>query len=79
MKRTSLVLDEELLGEAVRVLGARTYSATVNMALREAVRLKRLQSLSDFLGKGLWQGDLVAMREDRPAATRRRAARKEGK
>jgi Arc/MetJ family transcription regulator len=79
MKRTNLVLDEELLGEAVRVLGARTYSATVNMALRDAVRLKRLQSLSDFLGKGLWQGDLAAMREDRPAATRRRAWSKEGK
>ena len=37
MKRTSLVLDEELLEEAVRVFGVKTYSATVNLALKEAL------------------------------------------
>ncbi len=39
MKRTNLVLDEKLLEEATRVLGLKTYSATVNKALEEAIRV----------------------------------------
>lgn len=38
MKRTNVVLDEELLEQARRVTGERTYSATVNRALAEMVR-----------------------------------------
>lgn len=64
MKRTSLVLDEEILEEAVRVLGVRTYSATVNLALREVLRMRRIQGLADHIGKVEWLGDLSEMRED---------------
>jgi Arc/MetJ family transcription regulator len=73
MKRTNLVLDEQLLEEATRVLGEKTYSATVNRALGDAIRMKRIQSLGNFVGKGLWEGDLAEMREDRP---RKRDAKK---
>jgi Arc/MetJ family transcription regulator len=66
MKRTNLVLDEQLLQEATRVLGEKTYSATVNRALEDAIRMKRIQSLETFLGQRLWEGDLSEMREDRP-------------
>ena len=76
MKRTNLVLDAQLLDEATRVLGAKTYSAAVNMALREALRVKKVQDLSHLLGKGLWEGDLAAMREDRVRADRRRRSSK---
>jgi Arc/MetJ family transcription regulator len=72
MKRTNLVLDERLLEEAVRELGEKTYSGTVNKALREAIRIHRIQRLPQFFGKGLWQGDLSEMRGDRPAQTKRR-------
>jgi hypothetical protein len=54
-----------LLDEARRVLGARTYSATVNLALEEITRVRKVQSLASFFGKGLWQGNLSEMREDR--------------
>lgn len=64
MKRTSLVLDEEILEEAVRVLGVRTYSATVNLALKEVLRMGRIQGLADHIGKVEWLGDLSEMRED---------------
>ena len=64
MKRTNLVLDEALLEEAVRVLGARTYSATVNLALKEALRMRRIQGLADHIGKVQWIGDLSEMRAD---------------
>jgi Arc/MetJ family transcription regulator len=64
MKRTNLVLDEALLEEATRVLKAKTYSAAVNRALEEAIKIKRIQSLTSYFGTGLWKGDLSEMRED---------------
>ena len=72
MVRTNLVLDRELLEEATRSLGAKTYSAAVNTALAEVLRIRKLQGLTRFFGQGLWEGDLAEMREDRP----RRRARK---
>jgi hypothetical protein len=66
MRRTNLVLNGELLIQATRVLGAKTYSAAVNTALEEVLRLRKIQSLPRFFGSGLWEGDLSEMREDRP-------------
>ena len=65
MKRTNLVLDPRLLDEATRVLGAKTYSAAVNVALAEVLRMRRIQSLPQFFGRNLWQGSLAEMREDK--------------
>ena len=73
MKRTNLVLDADLLERATRALGVKTYSAAVNLALAETLRLKKIESLPQFFGKRLWQGDLSEMREDR----RRPETRKE--
>jgi len=64
MKRTNLVLDPELLDQATRLLGVKTYSAAVNLALAEVLRLRKIQSIPLFFGQGLWQGDLAEMRED---------------
>ena len=66
MKRTNLVLDEELLKEATREMGLKTYSATVNAILKEAVRRMRVRKLADFVGKVEWIGDLAEMRGDNP-------------
>jgi Arc/MetJ family transcription regulator len=71
MKRTNLVLNEDLLIQATRVLGAKTYSAAVNTALEEVVRLRKVQSLPRFFGSGIWEGDLSEMREDRKRRSRR--------
>jgi Arc/MetJ family transcription regulator len=85
MKRTNLVLDAELLEEAVRVSGERTYSRTVERALSEFVRRARAGKIMELAGSGAWEGDLSAMRGDatvgerpgiyRKARARRRAAR----
>ena len=71
MKRTNLVLDERLLNEATRILGAKTYSGAVNTALEEVIRLKKIQGLSQFFGSGIWEGELAEMREDKPRRERR--------
>lgn len=71
MKRTNLVVDDALLEEAVRELGVKTYSAAVNLALKEAIRMKKARSLQSFFGTGIWEGNLSDMRED---ATRAKSA-----
>jgi Arc/MetJ family transcription regulator len=76
MKRTNLVLDEHLLEEAVRVSGERTYSRTVERALRDLVARARARRILELSGSGLWAGDLSAVREDAPVyRTKRRGAR----
>lgn len=79
MKRTNLVLDGDLLEQATRSLGAKTYSATVNLALAEVLRLRKIQSLPRFFGQGLWQGDLPEMREDKTERAPRSKARRRGR
>jgi Arc/MetJ family transcription regulator len=72
MKRTNLVLDDQLLRQATLVLGCKTYSAAVNYALAEMVRLHKVGNIAKFHGSGIWQGDLAEMREDRPKTGRKR-------
>jgi Arc/MetJ family transcription regulator len=70
MKRTNLVLDEELLEEATRMSGEKTYSAAVTRALEEFVRRVRARRILELRGTGRWEGDLGAMRRDRPRKER---------
>ncbi len=72
MKRTNLVLDEELLERATRISGQKTWSATVNLALADLVRRAEARQILSLRGSGAWEGDLAAMREDRPVSSRRR-------
>ena len=71
MKRTNLVLDEALLEEATRLSGEKTYSAAVQLALRELVRRARSRQILELRGHGSWEGDLAEMREDRPRERKR--------
>jgi Arc/MetJ family transcription regulator len=65
MKRTNLVLDEDLLEEAVRVAGVKTYSRAVNIALRDFIRRAKAHRILELAGSGLWKGNLAEMRQDR--------------
>jgi hypothetical protein len=64
MKRTNLVLSEDLLEEVVRVSGERTYSRAVERTMEEFVRRARARQILSLQGSGLWQGTLAVMRED---------------
>jgi len=75
MKRTNLMLDEQALKTAMRLLGARTYSDAVNQALRQAIALFRIRGMVDLMGTGVWEGDLAEMREDRPSTRPRRKSK----
>jgi hypothetical protein len=76
MKRTNLVLREELLDEVVRVSGERTYSKAVERAMEEFVRRARARQILSLQGSGLWEGDLSTLRENpAPDETGRRNRR----
>jgi hypothetical protein len=65
MKRTNVVLDEELLEKARRVTGEKTYSATITKALEKVVKQERFrQALAEFdrlsLQGGMFHPDYLA-------------------
>ena len=71
MKRTNLVLREDLLEEATRLSGEKTYSRTVERALEEFVKHAKARRILDLRGSGAWEGRLGEMRRDQAAARRR--------
>lgn len=73
MKRTNVVLDEQLLDEAVRVSGEKTYARTIERALTELVQRAKANRIAAYSGSGVWEGDLAQMRRDAPSAVRESA------
>ena len=65
MKRANLVLREDLLEEATRLSGEKTYSRAVERALEDFVRRMKARQILDLRGSGAWQGDLSEMRRDK--------------
>ena len=63
MKRINLVLDEDVLREAQALSKKRTYSETVDEALREYCRLHKVSRLFDLADSGIWEGRLEEMPE----------------
>ena len=62
--RTNIVIDDELIAEAMQLSGARTKREVVEHSLRLLVQLKRQERLRGARGKLQWIGDLEAMRRD---------------
>ena len=73
MKRTNLVLREELLLEAVKISGERTYSRAVERALEDFVNRAKARGILDLAGSGLWDGNLSTTRRDRPKSVRHKS------
>lgn len=72
MKRTTLMVDEDLLAKAIRLIGEKTYSAVVGRALEDFVRRIEARSILELRGSGLWEGDLEEMRRDVPGKRKRK-------
>jgi hypothetical protein len=67
------MVNEQLLEEALKLGGERTYSATVDRALTDFVKRVKARKILELGGSGVWSGDLGAMRGDssEPRAARR--------
>ncbi|QKK01685.1 MAG: type II toxin-antitoxin system VapB family antitoxin [Pseudomonadota bacterium] len=55
--RTNIVLDDELIGEAMRLSGARTKREAVDRALRELVARGKQVAVLDLAGQDLIDPD----------------------
>lgn len=62
--RTNIVIDDQLMAQALALSGLRTKKETVEEALRLLISLKNQASIRNFRGKLVWEGDLEAMRTD---------------
>ncbi len=65
MVRTNIVIDDQLMEQALSVSGFKTKKETVEEALRLLISLRNQASIRNFRGKLNWEGDLEAMRVDR--------------
>jgi Arc/MetJ family transcription regulator len=62
--RTTIVIDDDLIAEAMKLSGARTKREAVEESLRLMVQLKRQERIRRARGKLKWVGGLDAMRRD---------------
>ena len=63
--RTNIVIDDELMAEAMTVTGISTKREVVDTALRTLIRIRRQSDVLALAGTVEWVGDLSAMREGR--------------
>lgn len=61
--RTNIVIDDELMREALNATGLKTKREAVELGLRMLVRLGRQKEIRSLRGVG-WTGDLESMRQD---------------
>ncbi len=50
MAKTTVIIEDELLDEAMKVSGAKTKKEVINTGLKELVRRKNLEALRQELG-----------------------------
>jgi len=62
--RTNIVIDDDLIAEALRLTGARTKREAVELGLRALIRLEKQARFKRYRGKLSWTSDLEEMRKD---------------
>ena len=62
--RTNIVIDDQLMRDALRATGLKTKREAVEEGLRTLLRLTRQSEIRRLRGKLHWKGDLDAMRTD---------------
>ncbi|MCD4717910.1 MAG: type II toxin-antitoxin system VapB family antitoxin [Desulfobacterales bacterium] len=62
--RTNIVIDDDLMREAMTLSQLRTKKAVVETGLKLLVQIKKQERLKRLRGKLKWDGDIDAMRLD---------------
>lgn len=62
--RTNIVIDDELMEEALALSNGATKRAIVEEALRKYVQLRQQAKMRDLFGKVQWEGDIDEMRRN---------------
>ena len=63
---TNIAIDNELIKKAMEATNFRTKRAVVEAGLRLLIEVQAQSDIRRLRGKVQWQGDLDAMRRDRP-------------
>ena len=63
--RTNILIDDNLMDEALKATGLKTKREAVELGLRTLLRLKKQEGIRAFRGRLKWEGNLDAMRTDR--------------
>lgn len=63
--RTNIVIDDELMKDALRVTGLKTKREVVELGLKTLVKIDKQGEVRKLRGKFTWKGDLDAMRRDK--------------
>jgi Arc/MetJ family transcription regulator len=62
--RTNIVLDDELMIQALKSGGFKTKKAAIEQGLKLLVQINSQKKLRELKGKIVWEGDLEAIRRD---------------
>ncbi len=62
--RTNIVVDDDLMAEAIKLTNIKTKKGVVDQALKLLVQVKRQEKIRKLRGKLKWEGDLSEMRVD---------------
>ncbi len=62
--RTNIVIDDELMNEAMSLSRLKTKRAVVETGLRLLVQIRKQEQIKNLRGKLRWDGDLDSMRLD---------------
>lgn len=62
--RTNIVIDDELMAQALKATGLETKKDVVEQGLKLLVQRKRQQSIRTLRGNINWEGDLDEMRNN---------------
>ena len=62
--RTNIVIDDELMKEALALTGLKTKKEAVELGLKTLIQLRKQEKLKDYKGKLKWSEDLEQMRTD---------------
>ena len=63
--RTNIIIDDQLMNEALLVSGCRTKKEAVEEGLRLLISMKRQARIRELRGTLRWEGDLDDTRTDR--------------
>jgi Arc/MetJ family transcription regulator len=60
--RTNIVIDDNLMNDALKVTGLKTKKEAVELGLKILVKLNQQEAIKAFRGKLTWDGDLEVLR-----------------
>lgn len=63
--RTNIVIDDDLMNEAMTLSQLRTKKAVVETGLKLLIQIKKQERIKGLRGKLKWDGDLDKMRLDK--------------